>query len=180
MSVDPNSGRKCASNRNIATVYRPRLYRHYGPLRDRAVVLDRSAIRRYPCSRFRPHADRLYRRAGRCPSRSFFRPNRRRSIKHHGKSAEVEHAVRDLGFVGAHLYPHWFDEAPDAAKYYPFYAKCCELGVPIQMQVGHCLVYNPHRRLPTSGDPSVSDRIAMDFPDLKLVGIHIGTLGTKR
>ena len=39
--------------------------------------------------------------------------------------AEVEHAVRDLGFVGAHLYPHWFDEAPDAAKYYPFYAKCC-------------------------------------------------------
>tara|TARA_E500000331_G_scaffold209159_1_gene200539 strand:+ start:63 stop:935 length:873 start_codon:yes stop_codon:yes gene_type:complete len=88
--------------------------------------------------------------------------------------AEVEHAVRDLGFVGAHLYPHWFDEAPDAAKYYPFYAKCCELDVPIQMQVGHCLVYNPHRRLPSVGHPICLDRIAMDFPDLKLVGIHIG------
>ena len=88
--------------------------------------------------------------------------------------AEVEHAVRDLGFVGAHLYPHWFDEAPDAAKYYPFYAKCCELDVPIQMQVGHCLVYNPHRRLPSVGHPICLDRIAMDFPDLKLIGIHIG------
>ena len=88
--------------------------------------------------------------------------------------AEVEHAVRDLGFVGAHLYPHWFDEAPDAAKYYPFYAKCCELDVPIQMQVGHCLVYNPHRRLPSVAHPICLDRIAMDFPDLKLIGIHIG------
>ena len=88
--------------------------------------------------------------------------------------AEVEHAVRDLGFVGAHLYPHWFDEAPDAAKYYPFYAKCCELDVPIQMQVGHCLVYNQHRRLPSVGHPICLDRIAMDFPDLKLIGIHIG------
>ena len=88
--------------------------------------------------------------------------------------AEVEHAVRDLAFVGAHLYPHWFDEAPDAAKYYPFYAKCCELDVPIQMQVGHCLVYNPHRRLPSVGHPICLDRIAMDFPDLKLIGIHIG------
>ena len=88
--------------------------------------------------------------------------------------AEVEHAVRDLGFVGAHLYPHWFDEAPDAAKYYPFYAKCCELDIPIQMQVGHCLVYNPHRRLPSVGHPICLDRIAMDFPDLKLIGIHIG------
>jgi predicted TIM-barrel fold metal-dependent hydrolase len=88
--------------------------------------------------------------------------------------AEVEHAVRDLGFVGAHLYPHWFDEAPDAAKYYPFYAKCCELDIPVQMQVGHCLVYNPHRRLPSVGHPICLDKIAMDFPDLKLVGIHIG------
>ncbi len=88
--------------------------------------------------------------------------------------AEIEHAVRDLGFVGAHLYPHWFDEAPDAAKYYPFYAKCCELDVPIMMQVGHCLVYNPHRRLPSVGRPICLDRIAIDFPDLKLIGMHIG------
>ena len=88
--------------------------------------------------------------------------------------AEIDHAVRDLGFVGAHLYPHWFDEAPDAAKYYPFYAKCCELNVPIMLQVGHCLVYNPHRRLPSVGRPICLDRIAIDFPDLKLIGMHVG------
>src|SRR5262245_60054726 len=45
----------------------------------------------------------------------------------------LEHAVRNMGFVGAHLYPHWFGLPPDDRKYYPFYAKCVELDVPIQM-----------------------------------------------
>ena len=40
---------------------------------------------------------------------------------------ELERAVREFGFVGAHLYPHHFELAPDHAKYYPYYAKCCEL-----------------------------------------------------
>ena len=48
----------------------------------------------------------------------------------------LETAVRDMGFIGAHLYPHWFELAPDHAKYYPIYTKCCELDIPIQMQVG--------------------------------------------
>ena len=26
---------------------------------------------------------------------------------------DLEHAVKSLGFVGAHLYPHWFELAPD-------------------------------------------------------------------
>ena len=30
-----------------------------------------------------------------------------------------EDAVRNMGFVGAHLYPHWFELAPDHARYYP-------------------------------------------------------------
>jgi predicted TIM-barrel fold metal-dependent hydrolase len=34
--------------------------------------------------------------------------------------AELTYAVRELGFVGAHLYPHWFGLAPDHAKYYPY------------------------------------------------------------
>ena len=52
----------------------------------------------------------------------------------------LEDAVKNMGFIGAHLYPHWFDLPPDHAKYYPFYAKCCELGVPIQMQVGQSMM----------------------------------------
>lgn len=86
----------------------------------------------------------------------------------------LERAVRDDGFVGAHLYPHWFELAPDHAKYYPFYAKCVELEVPIQMQVGHALRYSADRPLRNVGHPMTLDVIACDFPELKLVGIHIG------
>jgi hypothetical protein len=87
---------------------------------------------------------------------------------------DLEHAVNELGFVGAHLYPHWCGLAPDHAKYYPYYAKCCELDVPIMMQVGHNLVYSRHRRLPSVGRPICLDQVAIDFPELRLIGIHIG------
>ncbi|MPZ61896.1 MAG: amidohydrolase family protein [Propionibacteriales bacterium] len=87
---------------------------------------------------------------------------------------ELEHAVKDLGFIGAHLYPHWFEMAPDHARYYPIYAKCCELDIPIQMQVGHCLRYTDERPLKSVGRPITLDTIACDFPELKIVGIHIG------
>src|SRR6056297_375285 len=87
---------------------------------------------------------------------------------------EMERGIREFGFVGAHLYPHWFEMAPDHARYYPFYAKCCELDVPIQMQVGHCLRYSVERPLKSVGRPITLDTIACDFPELKLVGIHIG------
>lgn len=87
---------------------------------------------------------------------------------------ELEYGIRELGFIGAHLYPHWFDMAPDHARYYPIYAKCAELDVPIQMQVGHCLRYTAERPLKSVGRPICLDTIACDFPELKLVGIHIG------
>jgi hypothetical protein len=87
---------------------------------------------------------------------------------------ELDHAVHELGFVGAHLYPHWFGLAPDHAKYYPVYARCEELGLPIMMQIGHNLVYSRERRLPSVGRPIALDTVAIDFPTLKLLGIHIG------
>jgi predicted TIM-barrel fold metal-dependent hydrolase len=87
---------------------------------------------------------------------------------------DLEQAVKEYGFVGAHLYPHWCGLAPDHAKYYPFYTKCAELGVPIMMQVGHNLVYSRERRLPSVGRPICLDQVAIDFPELKLIGIHIG------
>ena len=87
---------------------------------------------------------------------------------------DLEHAVKKMGFVGAHLYPHWCELPPDHAKYYPYYAKCAELSIPIMMQVGHNLVYSRNRRLPSVGRPICLDRVAIDFPELKLIGIHIG------
>lgn len=87
---------------------------------------------------------------------------------------DLENAVNEMGFVGAHLYPHWCELPPNHRKYYPYYAKCCELGIPIMMQVGHNLVYSRNRRLPSVGRPIYLDEVAIDFPDLKLIGIHIG------
>jgi uncharacterized protein len=85
-----------------------------------------------------------------------------------------EDAVTNMGFIGAHLYPHWFELAPDHAKYYPFYAKCWELGVPIQMQVGQSMIYAKDFPCKSVGRPITLDQVACDFPGLKLIGIHVG------
>lgn len=88
-------------------------------------------------------------------------------------SAGVERMVKGIveyGFVGAHSYPHWFRRSPADATYYPFYAKCLELDVPIEIQVGQAY----QRDLPDVGRPSEIDRIACDFPKLRIVGIHTG------
>ena len=87
---------------------------------------------------------------------------------------DLETAVNEYGFVGAHLYPHWCELPPNHRKYSPYYAKCCELGIPIMMQVGHNLIYSKNRRLPSVGKPIYLDQVAIDFPELKLIGIHIG------
>ncbi len=92
---------------------------------------------------------------------------------------ELERAVKELGFIGAHLYPHWFELAPDHAKYYPFYAKCVELGVPIQMQVGQSMIYSKDYRCRSVGQPVTLDPVACDFPELKLIGIHVGIPWTR-
>jgi predicted TIM-barrel fold metal-dependent hydrolase len=88
---------------------------------------------------------------------------------------DLEYAVKELGFVGAHSYPHWFRLAPDAPQWYPIYAKCCELDIPIMMQVGQNLIYQKEVRLPSVARPILLDQIAIDFPELRLIGIHVGT-----
>ena len=87
---------------------------------------------------------------------------------------QLESAVRNHGFIGAHFYPHWFELAPDHARWYPFYAKCVELDVPVQMQVGQSMIYDPAHRLRSVGRPITLDAVACDFSELKLIGIHIG------
>jgi uncharacterized protein len=80
-----------------------------------------------------------------------------------------------LGFVGVHAYPHWFRLPPDAALWYPIYAKCCELDLPYMLQVGQNLIYQKDVRLPSVARPILLDQVAIDFPDLTLIGIHVGT-----
>ena len=92
---------------------------------------------------------------------------------------QLDTAVKDYGFVGAHWYPHWFSMPIDAPPIYPYYARCAELEIPIMMQVGHNLVYSRERRLPSVGRPILLDQVAIDFPELTLIGIHIGVPWTE-
>lgn len=87
---------------------------------------------------------------------------------------DLERAA-DMGFVGVHAYPHWFSLPPDAARWYPIYAKCCELELPFMLQVGQNLIYQKDVRLPSVARPILLDQVAIDFPDLTLIGIHVGT-----
>ena len=86
----------------------------------------------------------------------------------------LERAVLDDGFIGAHFYPHWYELAPNHARWYPFYAKCVELDIPVQLQVGQSMIYDPSYPRRSVGQPITLDDVACDFPELKLIGIHVG------
>lgn len=81
---------------------------------------------------------------------------------------ELELAVTEYGFAGGHVHPFGFDTPINDAKFYPFYAKCAELGVPVEFQTGHSAEFMPSKH----GHPLLLDDIAIYFPELKLVGAH--------
>ena len=83
---------------------------------------------------------------------------------------EIETAVRQHGFRGVYVHIYGFDIPLDDRKMYPLYAKCVELDVPVSMQVGHVLEGMPSEH----GRPMLLDRIACDFPELRIVGAHTG------
>ncbi|MDP2644515.1 MAG: amidohydrolase family protein [Desulfobacterales bacterium] len=83
---------------------------------------------------------------------------------------EVEHAVKDLGFKGVYLHTYGFDIPINDKLYYPYYEKCVELGVGISMQVGHSAELMPSAH----GRPIFIEDIALDFPELNIVGAHTG------
>lgn len=84
---------------------------------------------------------------------------------------ELRRAVRELGFKALRLLPWLWDLPPDDRRYYPLYAECVELGVPFCLQVGHA---GPLR--PSEGGRPIPylDRVALEFPELVIVGGHIG------
>ena len=79
--------------------------------------------------------------------------------------------VSELGFKGLRMLP-WLWEAPlTDRRYYPLYAACVELGVPFCTQVGHT---GPLRPSETGRPIPYIDQVAIDFPELVIVGGHIG------
>jgi predicted TIM-barrel fold metal-dependent hydrolase len=83
---------------------------------------------------------------------------------------EIEIAVRDYGFRGVYVHIYGFGIPIHDRKMYPLYAKCVELDIPVSLQVGHVLEAMPS----DCGRPIYLDRVACDFPELKIIGAHTG------
>ncbi|MEG6616704.1 amidohydrolase family protein [Peptococcaceae bacterium 1198_IL3148] len=93
---------------------------------------------------------------------------------HKGMAAieELKRAVADHGIKGAAIDPYLAQIYANDAKYYPIYAKCCELNIPIVITTG------PATLVPNAVIDHVAPRyidfVARDFPELKIVISHGG------
>jgi predicted TIM-barrel fold metal-dependent hydrolase len=59
---------------------------------------------------------------------------------------------------------------PNQKMYWPVYAKCVELGLPVSLQVGHTGPLLPSE----AGRPIYLDEVALAFPELVIIGCHLG------
>jgi predicted TIM-barrel fold metal-dependent hydrolase len=84
---------------------------------------------------------------------------------------ELRRCVGVLGFKGLRVVPWLWEAPPTDRRYYPLYSTCIELGVPFCTQVGHT---GPLRPSETGRPIPYIDQIALDFPELVIVGGHIG------
>ncbi len=84
---------------------------------------------------------------------------------------ELDRAVRELGLRGLFILPWMWDLPPNDRRYYPLYVKCVELDIPFCCQVGHT---GPMRRSEPGRPIPYLDDVALDFPELVIVGGHTG------
>lgn len=84
---------------------------------------------------------------------------------------ELRRCVTELGFKGLRVIPWLWGVPPTDRRLYPLYAECVALGVPFFTQVGHTGPLMPSE----TGRPiPYIDQVAIDFPELVIVGGHIG------
>lgn len=81
-------------------------------------------------------------------------------------------AVRENGVSGGSIDPGMARLPADDARYYPFYAACCEEDIPMAVTTGASSgmpgVILDHM------DPRRIDKVAADFPELRLIVSHGG------
>ncbi len=88
--------------------------------------------------------------------------------KHMKTAWALEDLVARAPVVMARVVPFLHDLAPDHRSYYPLYAKCCDLDLPISINTG---IPGP----PMPGEcqnPMHLDRVCLDFPKLKVCMAH--------
>ena len=84
---------------------------------------------------------------------------------------ELEHWIVERGFRGLSLRPFMIGVPADDRRYYPFYAKCVELGVPLSI---HTSANWTTMRINDLGHPRHIDAVAADFPELTIIMSHGG------
>lgn len=82
----------------------------------------------------------------------------------------IERSVEEFGFKAVKIEPFLWGKPPTDRMYYPIYAKCVELDVAFTTQIGHTGPLYPSE----VGRPIYLDQVALDFPELRIVGGHIG------
>jgi predicted TIM-barrel fold metal-dependent hydrolase len=85
--------------------------------------------------------------------------------------AELRRCVEELNFKALRVVPWLWRLPPNHRLYYPLYAACVELGIPFCTQVGHT---GPLRPSDVGRPIPYLEEVALDFPDLVIVGGHIG------
>lgn len=89
---------------------------------------------------------------------------------------EFRRCVEDLGMRVLRLEPYQYGDGrttappPTHRMYWPFYVACCEYGIPVALQVGHTGPLLPSE----CGRPIYLDEVALTFPDLRILGTHVG------
>ena len=85
--------------------------------------------------------------------------------------AQLEQWVSDRGFRGLSLRPFMIGLPANDRAYYPFYAKCVELEIPLSIHTSHSWT----RTRPSDlGHPRYIDEVACHFPELVLIMSHAG------
>jgi predicted TIM-barrel fold metal-dependent hydrolase len=84
---------------------------------------------------------------------------------------ELERCVRELGLCCLLLRPFIDRVYANDRRYYPFYAKCVELEIPVSIVVGVNFSSEPVLDL---GRPLYLDQVACDFPELRIIATHGG------
>ncbi len=79
---------------------------------------------------------------------------------------KLEYYVKDLGFKGLVVSPFREKIYVNDKKYYPYFAKCVELGIPIR---SHTSMNYGNDRAMDLGHPIYLDEVARNFPDLIII-----------
>ena len=89
---------------------------------------------------------------------------------------EFRRCVEELGYRAFRVEPYQYGDGRTTAPpptdriYWPFYVACCEYDIPIAIQVGHTGPLLPS----ACGRPIYLDEVALTFPELRILGTHVG------